>query len=44
MFYQKLDETKFVDLFETTNFVFIRFDRISNIIVKKLNFQYFFLN
>ena len=40
MFYQKLCETKFVDLFETTNFVFLRFFRISNIIVKKLNFGF----
>ena len=38
MFYQKLCETKFVDLFETNDFVFLRFFRISHIIVKKLNF------
>ena len=37
MFFQKLCETKFVDIFETNNFVFLRFFRISNIIVKKLN-------
>ena len=46
MFYQKLCETKFVDLFETNNFVFLRFFRISNIIVKILNFGlsiFFFL-
>ena len=40
MFFQKLCETKFVDLFETTNFVFLRFFRISHIIVKKLNFGF----
>ena len=38
MFYQKLCQTKFVDLFEANNFVFLRFFRISHIIVKKLNF------
>ena len=40
MFYQKLRQTKFVDLFETNNFVFLRFFRISHIIVKKLNFGF----
>ena len=40
MFYQELCGTKFVDLFETTNFVFLRFFRILNIIVKKLNFGF----
>ena len=40
MFFQKLCETKFVDLFETNNFVFLRFFRISHIIVKKLNFGF----
>ena len=41
MFYQKLCETKLVDLFETNNFVFLRFFfRISHIIVKKLNFWF----
>ena len=40
MFYQKLCETKFVDLFETNNFVSSRFFRISHIIVKKLNFGF----
>ena len=40
MFYQKLRETKFLDLFETNNFVFLRFFRISHIIVKKLNFGF----
>ena len=41
MFYQKLCETKIVDLFETNNFVFLRFFRISHIIVKKkLNFGF----
>ena len=39
MFYQKLCETKFVDLFETNNFVFVRFFPILHIIVKKLNFE-----
>ena len=38
MFYQKLCETKFVDLFETTNFVFLRFFRIFvRTIVFKIN-------
>ena len=40
MFYQKLCETKFVDRFETNNFVFLRFFRISHIIVKKFNFGF----
>ena len=40
MFYQKLRQTKFVDLFETNNFVFSRFFRIVHIIVKKLNFGF----
>ena len=40
MFYEKLCETKFVDLSETNNFVFLRFFRISHIIVKKLNFGF----
>ena len=40
MFFQKLCETKFVDHFETNNFVFLRFFRISHIIVKKLNFGF----
>ena len=40
MFFQKLCETKFVDLSETNNFVFLRFFRISNIIVKKFNFGF----
>ena len=40
MFYQKMCDTKFVDLFETNNFVFLRFFRISHIIVKKLNFGF----
>ena len=47
MFYQKLCETKFVDLFETNNFVFLRFFRILHIIAKKLNFGFsivFFFN
>ena len=47
MFFQKLCETKLVDIFETNNFVFLRFFRISHIIVKKLNFGFsifFFLN
>ena len=40
MFHQKLCRSKFVDLFETNNFVFLRFFRISHIIVKKLNFGF----
>ena len=40
MFCQKLCETKFVDLIETNNFVFLRFFRISHNIVKKLNFGF----
>ena len=40
MFYQKLRQTKFVDLFETNNFVFLHFFRILHIIVKKLNFGF----
>ena len=40
MFYQKLCQTKFVDLYETNNFVFLRFFRILHIIVKKLNFGF----
>ena len=35
MFYQKLCETKIVDLFERNNFAFLCFFRISHIIVKK---------
>ena len=38
-FYQKLCQTKFVDLIEVNNFEFLRFFRISHIIVKKLNCQ-----
>ena len=46
MFFHKLCRTKLVDLFETNNFVFVRFFHISHIIVKKLNFGFsiFFLN
>ena len=46
MFFHKLCETKLVDPFETNNFVFLRFFRISHIIVKKLNFGFsiFFFN
>ena len=40
MFYQKLRQTKFVDLYETNNFVFLRFFSILHIIVKKLNFGF----
>ena len=40
MFYEKLRQTKFVDLFETNIFVFYRFFRILHIIVKKLNFGF----
>ena len=40
MFFQKLCEKKFVDLFETNNFVFLRFFRISHFIVKKWNFRF----
>ena len=35
MFYQKLRETKIVDLFETNDSAFSRFFRISHIIDKK---------
>ena len=35
MFYQKLCETKFADLIQKNKFVFLRFFRISHIIVKK---------
>ena len=41
MFYQKLGQTKFVDLIETNNFANLSFFRISQIIVKALPF---FLN
>ena len=47
MFYQKQRQTKFLDLFETNNFVFLRFFRILHGIVKKLNFGFsivFFFN
>ena len=47
MFFHKLCKTKLIDLFETNNFVFLRFFRISHIFVKKLNFGFsifFFLN
>ena len=47
MFYQKLCQTKLVDIFETNNFVFLRFFLILHIIVKNLNFGFsivFFLN
>ena len=40
MFFHKLCKTKLVDLFETNNFVFLRFFRISHIIVRKLNFGF----
>ena len=40
MFYQKLRQTKFVDLFETNNCVLLRFFRVSNVIAKKLNFGF----
>ena len=35
MFYQKLCQTQIVDLFETNNFAFLRFFRISQIIDEK---------
>ena len=38
MFYQKLCETTFVDLIETNKFAFLRFFRISHIIVKNVEF------
>ena len=47
MFYQKLFWTKFLGLIETKNFANFRFFRISQIILKKCNFEYsivFFLN
>ena len=40
MFYQKLCETKIVELFKTNNFANFRFFHISRIIVKKLNFGF----
>ena len=40
MFFHKLCDIKLVDHFETNNFVFLRFLRISHIIVKKLNFGF----
>ena len=36
MFYQKLCETKIVDLFQTNNFAFLRLFLISHIIVKNI--------
>ena len=47
MVYPKLCEIKIVDLFKTNNFAFLRFFRISHIIVKKIEFRIFnsiFLN
>ena len=41
MFYQKQCDTKIVDLFERNNFAFVRFSRISHIIVKKIEFRIF---
>ena len=38
--YQKLCQIKFVDLIEAKSFVFLRFYRISHILVKKLNFRF----
>ena len=40
MFHQKLCQTKFVDLIETNNSGNLRFFRVSQIIVKKLNFGF----
>ena len=40
MFYQKLCETKLVDIFETNNFVFLRLFLILHSIVKQLNFGF----
>ena len=40
MFYQKLHQTKFVDLFEANNCVFLFLFRILHIILKKLNFRF----
>ena len=40
-FYQKLYQAKFVDLIEVNNFAFLRFFRISHIVVKNLNFLIF---
>ena len=39
-FYQKLYQTKFVDLIETNNYANLRFFRISHIIVKKCIFRF----
>ena len=47
MFYQKLCQTKFVDLIETINSAKLRFFRISHNTIKKLNFGFlivFFFN
>ena len=41
MFYPKRCEIKIVDIFETNNFAFLRFFRISHIIVKKIEFWIF---
>ena len=40
-FYQKLCETKFVDLIQNNKFEFLRFFRISHIIDKKIEFRIF---
>ena len=40
MFYQKLCQTKLVDLIETNNFANINFLHTLHIIVKKLNFGF----
>ena len=39
MIYQKLRETKIVDLFKTNNFAFLRFF-VFHILLKKLNFGF----
>ena len=47
MFYQKLCETKIVDLFETNNFAFLRFSVFHILLLKKIEFWIFnsiFLN
>ena len=40
MFYQKLCETKIVDLFKTNNFAFLRFFVFHILWLKKLHFGY----
>ena len=39
-FYQKVYQTKFLDLIKAKNFLFLRFLGISHIVVKKLNHKF----